>query len=257
MGLLAYLIQGFGVSNWYVNKLFLQGQHISDRKHDIVTLANDHLLVSGKLYFHELPVLSYLLCPWVCVLYVPRILKQVFLLVGIGLVKLLHILAVVDCLALFLLVLLVVIFIMWKIQSRTSQIPCSKGYLALVQQRMLIYFLPLNTLFRVVNQTALDETHRLGWYVDIVIFWCGSLYVLKNSPVIHSFIWQSIVKHLVEHDPNGPNICTPTITMALMDLWGHSLVGTQLSHSQGLILEFLGKAQIGNLADMVVQQDIG
>ncbi len=45
--------------------------------------------------------------------------------------------------------------------------------------------------------------------------------------------------------------------MALMNLWCHSLVGTQLSHSQRLILEFLGKAQIGNLAGMVMQQDIG
>ena len=208
----------------YIDELFFQRQHISNRQHNVISFANDHVLVAGQLLLQKLLVISYLLCLGIGIFHIPCVLEDIILLIVDRLVELLHALAKVNGLALLLLIFLVVVFVAREVEARAAQVACCEGDLALVQQRMFVDLLPLDAVFWVVNQTALDEVHGLRRYIHIIVFWLSGLYVLEYRPVIQPLIRQPVIQHLIKHHPNRPYIRAPAIPIPFMYLRRHSLI---------------------------------
>lgn len=157
------------------------------------------------------------------VLYIASILKHVlfFILSPAQLIFLIKIYS----LPFLILVLLVVLFVRFKVQLRASQIPCCQSYVTFVEKRMIVNLFPCNSAFWVVNQTSLDKIRCLIRQINVIELWDCRFDFFENFPIIHSSVRKAVVKHLIKNDSKGPDVRTPAILLALMDFGRHGLVG--------------------------------
>jgi lysylphosphatidylglycerol synthetase-like protein (DUF2156 family) len=116
------------------------------------------------------------------VLYIASILKHIlfFILSHPQFILLIKI----YCLPFLILVLLVVIFVRFKVQSRASQIPCCQSDIAFVEKRMIVNLFPCNSAFWVVNQTSLDKIRCFNRQIDVIEFWDCRFYFFENFLIL-------------------------------------------------------------------------
>lgn len=122
---------------------------------------------------------------------------------------------------------------------------------------MAVHFLPADSRLRVDGQTALDEVPGLVGDVDLVEVGRILLDVLVDLLVTEALERILSVDELVENDADRPDIRLSAVRLLLVHLWRHGQPSSKDGGGHSFLFDLFGEAQIGDLADILVQEYVG